>query len=485
MLYGSAPVPWKPSRRRLPSLSWRSALFACAALCVVLAFVARRLGTRIVGEYDEGVYLATFRAIEQGFAPYREAYLSQPPGFLVAVYPIFSALGSTLEAGRAGVYVYALLGLFALVWLGSELGDVWAAFIAVGLAYACPLYLKEITTFHGDAVPATFSTLALAAGLRFRRARAPVWAALCAFFLVCAVLIKSDLSTLPTLMIAFVSVRARRDALRGMPVFAGAGLASTVIFIAPFGASDVYENVVALRIHASAAYAAEHAKVFSLLRGHAAIVLLTSAACVLALIASVISRAGRRRLMFLAPWLVTTFLTLRVYKPLQQHHLVFLVVPAAATAAWAFTAIVRQLRAPWLVPVLASVGIIAAPWQMHQYASSVPIGLGPKQRRGIALVQRYTEKHDFIICDDGIVTALSERRTPPRLTDLSRVRIQSGGVSRELFVSELERYQPKLIMNWAGHIRRVPDFDAIMAAHHYVQVKFKKGETPLRVYLRQ
>lgn len=468
---------------RTPSLSWRTALSACAALCVLLAFVARRLGSRMGGEYDEGVYFTTFRAVQQGFAPYREAYLSQPPGFLVAVYPIFSAFGSTLEAGRAGVLLYSLLGLCGLVWLGHELGDEWAAFIAIGLAFACPLYLKEITTFHGDAVPATFSTLAIAAGLRFRRSRMLAWAALCAFFLACAVVIKSDLSTVPTLLITFLSTR--RNALRGLSVFAVVGLASTLVFIVPFGALDVYENVIALRIAASVAYSAEHAKVFSLLRGHVAIVALVSAACVLALVACVISRAGRRRLSILAPWLVTTFASLLVYKPLQQHHLVFLVLPAAATAAWSCGAIMRQLRAPWLVPVLASVGLLFAPWQMHQYASRVPIGIGSKQRRGIALVKRYTEKQDFIVCDDGFVTALSERRTPPRLTDLSRVRIRSGGVSRELFVSQIERYQPKLIMNWAGHTLKIPDFEAIMQSHHYRRIKTSTGESAPRLYLRQ
>jgi hypothetical protein len=89
------------------------------------------------------------------------------------------------------------------------------------------------------------------------------------------------------------------------------------------------------------------------------------------------------------------------------------------------------------------------------------------QQKGIQLVETYTQPGDYIICDDGIVSALSDRRIPPYLTDISFVRIASGGITPEQLEYNLKTYQPKMVLVWADRLRNVPNFESLMQQYHY------------------
>lgn len=79
-------------------LSFKWALLFCAAICLVLFFCTFQLKSYQNSEFDEGVYLATFKSVQHGFAPYSQTYMSQPPGFFVTTFPLYVVFGSTLEA---------------------------------------------------------------------------------------------------------------------------------------------------------------------------------------------------------------------------------------------------------------------------------------------------------------------------------------------------------------------------------------------------
>ncbi|HLY28153.1 MAG TPA: hypothetical protein VKQ72_17540 [Aggregatilineales bacterium] len=96
-------------------------ILLCGALCIVLCLCAFALRAHPNIEWDEGVYLTTFKSVQHGYPLYSQTYLSQPPGFFVATFPLYAVFGSTLESGRLAIFLYSLAGLMGIVWLGWEL----------------------------------------------------------------------------------------------------------------------------------------------------------------------------------------------------------------------------------------------------------------------------------------------------------------------------------------------------------------------------
>src|SRR5205809_1809647 len=68
--------------------------------------------------YDEGVYWQSLRAMSAGHLLYQDIFYSQPPFFLLSVYPFFLLFGKTLVAARLGVVLVSLLGFIGAFLLG-------------------------------------------------------------------------------------------------------------------------------------------------------------------------------------------------------------------------------------------------------------------------------------------------------------------------------------------------------------------------------
>jgi len=461
-------------------ISLRNVLLTSFAVCAALSYCACRSRAFPTTEYDEGVYLATFRSIQAGFAPYRETYLSQPPGFLALTYPLYVLFGSTLEAARLAVFAYSVVGLFALGWLGWELGHVLFGLVAVAVLYSVPLYTREILTFHGDSLPATFSTLAIAAMLRFLHSERWHWLVLSATCVAIAGLIKGDVSVVPALGVLLLSGASWaswadwRTGGAQIAVFGAALACAAVLFTLPFGLFDVYESVVKLRVSAAQAAPADSHALLRFLQEKSELTGLLCMSAALSFVACRATAAARFPTLVLGSWLLTTFATLFIYRPLQIHHLVFLTVPAAALTASALCHLLTRVRWRWATACMVGFPLVMTLINQFVAAASAQSGVAnPPQKRGIALVRAKTQAEDFIVCDDGIITGLSERRTPPFLTDLSHVRLRSGRVTRERFEAELDRFRPKLVLVWADRLTDLPYFADVMKSHRYQRIKNK------------
>jgi len=456
-----------------PTLSLKTAIILCLGICLVLLYGAFQLRSYPTSEFDEGVYLATFKSVQNGFPLYSETYMSQPPGFFVTTFPLYVAFGSTLEAARLAVFMISLLGLVAIVWLGWELKRVLFSFIAIGLLYLIPLYTVQVMTFHGDSLPSTFSTLALASILRFRNTPKGLWVILSALFATTAVMIKGDVAVFPSILLLLVVttvVEKRRvgDFIQFMAVFAVTCLIIVLVFTLPFGLSEVYDNVILLRIRAAVGIAPDPNVFINFFREQTELVNLLGAGIVLGLIVFVTIREARFPLILLVLWVLSTMLSLLVYRPLLPHHLAFLPVPIAVLFSFALFKLLRLINLPRLVPAAVTIFVLAVLLNHLSDALAPQPGVAtPLQLRGIELVQAYTDPSDYIISDDGIVAALSNRLIPPDLTDISFVRIASGGVTPEKLEYNIVTYQPKMILVWADRLRNVPNFENIMRQYQY------------------
>ncbi|MEO8612468.1 MAG: hypothetical protein ABI690_31520 [Chloroflexota bacterium] len=424
-------------------------------------------------EFDEGVYLATFRSVQHGFPLYTGTYLSQLPGFFVTTFPIYVVLGSTLEAARLAVFFYSLVGLLAIVWLGWEFKSTLFGFIAIGVLYLVPIYTIQIMTFHADSLPSAFSALALASILRFRNTSKWGWIAFSAFCVTTAVMIKADFAVLPSILvvIAFATVIEKRhigDFIKALLVFGLAVVVSALLFTQPFGIQAVYENVIQLRMRAAQGTVADPQTFLNFFREQDALVKLLIAGAVLSVMAFIGVKTARFPLILLFLWGVTTIVSLLVYHPLLPHHLAFLAVPITAYFAFSLFSLLNLIKVPRLLPAAVTVFVVFILANRLNTTSAPQPGVTTLlQQKGIQLVETYTDPNDYIISDDGIVSALSDRRVPPYLTDLSFVRIGSGGVTRDQLEDNLKTYHPKMILVWADRLRNIANFEGLMKQYHY------------------
>jgi 4-amino-4-deoxy-L-arabinose transferase-like glycosyltransferase len=76
-------------------------------ICIAIALVTTAIGMDAAGlsqfDYDEGVYWQSLRAMSAGYHLYGQIFCSQPPLFLLSIYPFYELLGSSIVSARVGV----------------------------------------------------------------------------------------------------------------------------------------------------------------------------------------------------------------------------------------------------------------------------------------------------------------------------------------------------------------------------------------------
>ncbi|HVU12030.1 MAG TPA: glycosyltransferase family 39 protein [Phototrophicaceae bacterium] len=455
-------------------MSLKAAVIGCLAICAVLLLCAYHLRDYPSTEYDEGVYLTTFKSVQAGFPLYQQTYFSQLPGIFLTTFPIYALLGSTLAAARLAVFIYSLLGLLAIFWLGWEFNSPSFGFVAIGFLYLIPIYTAQILTFHGDSLPPTFSTLALAAIIHFRRSRQRRWIVLSACCAAIAVAIKADLSSLPPILLLFLIIGViERHSLRRFiqiaVIFGAAFGIAALLSTLPFGLGAIINNVIDLRLDA-ASYAPFDPNVFlGFLKDQPQLIVLLALGLVLSSSVAIQRKTARLPLALLLTWVASTFVLLFSYRPLMEHHLVLLAVPIVLLFAFALVQGIDLLDGAVVLRAAVPIFVLAVLISRVSYVLDEPRGITTSiEKTGISLVRADSAAGDYIITDDGLVSAFSQRLTPPDLTDLSAVRISTGDITDKQFETILTEYKPKLVLAWDYRLMFLPDFAQIMQQFHYL-----------------
>jgi 4-amino-4-deoxy-L-arabinose transferase-like glycosyltransferase len=464
--------------KNLHKSSAKLTIIGCILLSVMLSIYAVRLQSHLSIEYDEGVYLTTYNLVRNGFNLYQPTYYSQLPGFFSVIYPFFLLLGSTLQAARLAIFSVSLIGLLAVVWVSWELETPIVGFLAIGVLYLFPIYIREVLTFHADVLPPTFSTLALASAMRYSKQARRKWVIASAFFASIAILVKADFSILPSLFLIFVlpimmQGLPRRKVIKSLGLFVA--VVSIVLFlgIAPFGLANVYRNVIVLRVLAYSVYALNPMQAIGFLQQPFQLVMTGTfiTGMILAALLAYRDRSKIYPLVLLAVWVIVSLGMLFLYRPIWQHHFVILAIPVSLLFAYSLYGLFNVMRFSRVlhvaVPILLVV-ILAC--NLNRAFISQPGLLSASHKKGIQLVQSYTNPDDYIISDDGMVTGISGRMTPPDLADLSLVRVQSGSLSSDDFINDLKTYKPKMVLVWAGQLSLLPSFTQTLTEFHYTLI---------------
>lgn len=156
-------------RRFLSKQHWLSLLAWTTVLVLFVIGIWMRLHLLDVpydrDSYDEGVYWQSLRSMSAGGSLYEQIFYSQPPFFLLSIYPFYALLGQTLWSARLGIAVISLFGLVGALLLGKALAGRKGMLLALLLLVINPLYLAESQILQADA-PSTALTL-LAVGLAY------------------------------------------------------------------------------------------------------------------------------------------------------------------------------------------------------------------------------------------------------------------------------------------------------------------------------
>lgn len=421
-------------------------------------------------EFDEGVYLTTFQLVNAGYPLYQQTFFSQFPGFFIAINPLFTLFGQTLQAGRIGVAGWSLMGILTIMWIGYELELPLFSLLAIAALYSLPLYTTEILTFHADALPGVFSLIAFAALLRFRKTQDKLWLILSACALALAVLIKLDSTVIPSLCLLLVTMRKNK-----LKIVITNGLLFIITFVLclllttiPFGISAILHTVIPFRTLVTLHSAFNPDTFFMLLTTQTTLVVLLLAGIVITTISMGMKYGDRIIYIAFFSWLITTCIVLFLYHPLFLHHLFLLTIPAALLFSYATSVVINiWQKTKQLFLIIWALFYIFLSYQTYLgFSRSQHIEVN-NEDVAIQIVQQKTKISDFVVSDDGIINGVTKRLSPPNLSDLSFVRLQSGDITPESFEKTLALYHPKLILSWAQRLQTLPNFDTILKRNHY------------------
>src|SRR3990167_2141215 len=153
-----------------------------AVIITFLFIVGARLINRPVGENDEGIYATTFLLVSRGYRLYKDVFFSQPPGFFLAIYPLFHFFGKTIQAGRLAVLIWSFVGVSSLFLLLLNRKHIYFAVFAVMSLFAVPLFFYQTATLQADILAVVFTLLCFVAMNFFQQNRNYVWFFLSVFF---------------------------------------------------------------------------------------------------------------------------------------------------------------------------------------------------------------------------------------------------------------------------------------------------------------
>jgi uncharacterized protein (TIGR03382 family) len=430
----------------------RQAGLGLAALLTIA--VAARLPVLADGQidYDEGVYWQSLRALAAGHPLFTSVYSSQPPAFLMLLFPAHLLLGGSIQADRTAMVAFSVVGMVAAYQLGTLLESRWTGLAAASVLAVDPLSFRESVTLQADgpAIALALAGLALAAAGRRRDDQAGALLAAAAGLTFATGFLVKPLAApaLPALAILLASPsNGQRRLLQIGAAAVGAGVAACA-FLLPYA-----DRLPVLQDELVGFHARARGLELGGLDGPTA---LTEMPLVALALAGVAAGLRRQPLLLLVggTWAVSGALLLALHRPLWPHHALVLVAPLAMLGAGAghlARGAPARLRASL---ILLLVALLASTLWIHAQQTS-----DGSRSRAVSAVKRVTEPNQFVITDDQYTVGLANRSTPPELVDTSKVRVLSGD----------------LTLNQLDTIANRPDVCAVLVDDHYVSLSLLPG----------
>ncbi|HEU5226731.1 MAG TPA: phospholipid carrier-dependent glycosyltransferase [Ktedonobacteraceae bacterium] len=427
--------------------------------------------------YDEGVYWQSLRAMSAGHPLYQQVFYSQPPFFLLSIFPTYVLLGQTVWAARFGIVLISLLGLLGAFLLGKALGGRIGAVAALLLLVANPLYLAQSLTIEAEAPSTAFMLLGV--GLAYLwwehsedflglcsiilSAIALALGILCKLFGISALVPVGLLMLAQLWRISQKQPGTRLSSLRSLLAGCVAFIITSMLVILPFVGAyhNLIQEVITFHLSAGTTFIASQNGNGTTLR-----TFFKSITTIAALYGTIVALLRRDwRVLPLLAWLLATVYLLWKQTPLFQHHLVILIPPLIALAVMG----IGPMR--WSRPsstlfktavTLIAVGVIllaaAISFQeSYRYLRAEHAqGLANTTRNDIQVardLQNATQPGQLVVTDAQFLAGLAQRNTPASLVDTSMVRITAGYLTAQQLIEESARPQVHAVLFYTGRLR--------------------------------
>lgn len=439
-----------------PATRRRCASAPAVAGAVIVA-IALRLPTatsRAVIGYDDGVYLASVRAVRDGGAPFRDVFSSQGPAFLPLLRLGDLLCGNGPWGPRLVPVAAAGVIVVLVAALARRVSDQLGAVVAASLAGTSGALLFSTSRIESDGIAVAFAAGGILAASAGGRRRSLAGGCL----LGVAIAIKS-LLVAPAALALLVLVVRRRGRVAALEVLVAAA-AVPILLSFLWGIDDVWEQFVALHLDARHPIALPR-RATSLWHDVWRVDRLLVAALAVGAVAA-LGRGGRGRALrdgshlALAAWvwLAGAVGVLLLHAPLFPQHLTAVVVPAAL--------VVARLRPPWwaLAGVAAILGAghgAAVGWRTS------PRELTPSQAAAVRLLEGIEPTAGLVITDEPTLLWLADRASPGQLVDPSHVRIDAGQLDAATVADAAEQPGVCAVLLWSGRLDDIRGLRAALA----------------------
>ncbi len=474
--------------------------------------------------YDEGVYWQSLRAMGNGYHLYGNIFYSQPPFFLLSIFPTYTLFGQTLWSARLGVALVSLVGFVGAFLLGTALSGRLGGLAAILLLLIDPLYLEQSQKLQAEAPFVAFALLAVGAAYLWWKYPSGVlgmcYAALAGTALSLSIFCKLfGLATLVPIGLLFLAhiwritqqeperrLAASRSLLIGVLFF----LLVSAALILPFASSSqqMILGVITFHTAAGVTYRTAQGGNFAQLQ-HA----LTSLLALGALYGTVVAVLRRDwRVLPLLAWFFASAFLLWQQVPLFTHHFVALTAPLIALAVLGISP-AEALRAPGytrVVPLRASsfrklssstvttmitllllvlLTVVQVTTIQHYYTSEL------QKSRDISVtkwdvnverdLQSVTKANGLVITDAQFLAALANRNTDPQLVDTSNVRVDTGFLTPQQLITEASKPNVSAVLFYTGRLLRMKHVGVfyawLMKHYHRVQNYYPGKELWIKV----
>ena len=491
---------------------WQTLLF----VVVTLALFALALWMRLHNlglpfdrdSYDEGVYWQSLRSMSAGYSLYGQIFYSQPPFFLLSVYPIYMLFGQTIWAARLGIALVSLLGLLGAWMFGRAVAGRFGAIAALLLLVVDPLYLRQSQTLQAEAPSAALSFLAVGAAYLWWNHPDGIigdcYAALAGAALSLSVLGKllgvTAIIPVGLLLLAHFwrvyrsnQQRTETDTARQVNVRSAiigivVCILVTAAFILPYAGSfsQFWHGVVTFHTTAGKFFASQE-------KGNP-LIIQTSLTSFLTLAALYGTIAGLlRRNLLVVPvlgWFLVTLYLLAVQVPLFPHHLVALTPPLVSLATFGI-APVRWQKTPFvllsnILTVVAALlilltGVMNVGLDQKYYHIEYAQSQDASTQKDIKVAQDIRNligPNDLIITDAQFVAALAGRSTPPQFVDTSGVRIAVYYLSTQELIAAASQPQVRAVMFYTHRLdtKNLAGFRQWVLTHFHIAHRYGPGE---------
>ncbi len=452
--------------------------------------------------YDEGVYWQSLRAMSGGQTLYQQIFYSQPPFFLLSIFPTFLLFGKTLAAARLGIALVSLTGLLGAFLLGRAVSGRIGAIATLLLLVMNPLYLRESQTIQAEAPSAALSLLAV--GLVYLWWERPdditglclavLSAITLAFSILSKLLAVSALVPVGLLMLARgwqilqqapeTRFRSARSLIAGIAAF----IIVFALLLLPFAASfqQFWQDVVTFHTVAGVTFKAS-------LPGNPGLIgnMLLSLTTLAALYGTIVALLRRDwRILPLLAWFLATLFILWRQAPLFSHHLVALVPPLIGLAVIGIgplpqmpvdkksimsTGVILSLVSLLLILVASMQG--GSSIVQYYHTQQLSNAASQQQNEVIKDLQAATQPGQLVVTDGQFIAALADRNTPSALVDTSSVRIGTHYVTYQQLVQVAEQPQVHAVLFYTGRLAwEVPAFHTWVSQHFHLAKRYGSGK---------